>query len=117
MNAGEIYTRNKILDNFKYPLALIQPAQNQKQTKTGCLSKEKLLKLNIGAKVMLRVNIGIHDRLINDQTRNIRHTKFSRGSVCTVYVKFSGDQAGLKIMISSSLGMQNSLLPIEKYEP
>ena len=66
---------------------------------------------------MLKVNIGIHDRLINDQTRNIRHTKFSRGSVCKVCITFSGDQAGLKIMISSSLGRQNSLLSIEKYEP
>ena len=62
---GELYTINakdKILDNWKYPLALIQAAQNQRQTNTGGLAK--LLKLKIGAKVMLTVNIDIQDCLI-----------------------------------------------------
>ena len=66
---GQLYTieaNDKIPDNCKYPLALIQAAQNQKQTNTGDLAK--LLRLKIGAKVMLTVNISIHDRLINGQT-------------------------------------------------
>ena len=37
-------------DNFKYPLALIQAAWNQKQINTGGLAK--FLKLKIGAKIM-----------------------------------------------------------------
>ena len=48
---GELYVievNDKIQDNCKYPLALIQAAQNQKQTNTGGLAK--LLKLKIGAK-------------------------------------------------------------------
>ena len=89
---GEPYTtetNDKIPDNSKYPLALRQAAQNQKQTNTGSL--EKLLKLRIGAKVMLTINIDIQDRLINGQTGNIRHIEFAQGSIRKVYVKFSDE--------------------------
>ena len=44
---GELYTieaDDKIPDNCKYPLATIQAAQNQKQTKTGVLAKFLKLK-------------------------------------------------------------------------
>ena len=61
---GEVYTvevDGKIPGNFKYPLTTIQAAHNQKQTNTGCLTK--LLTLNIGAKVMLTVNLDILDFL------------------------------------------------------
>ena len=87
---GELYTietDDKILDNCKYPLALIETARNQKPTNTGGLAK--LLKLKIGAKVMLTVNIDIQDRLINGQTGNIRHTELAQDTTHEVYVKFS----------------------------
>ena len=57
---GELYTikaNEKIPDNIKYPLVLIQAVQNQKQTNRGGLAK--LLKLKISVKVMLTVNIDI----------------------------------------------------------
>ena len=98
----------------KYPLALIQAPQNQKQTNTGGLVK--LLKLKIGAKVMLIVNIDIQDRLINGQTGIIRHIEFAQGNVCKAYIKFFDEQAGSKVMRSSYLGRQNSWVPIEKCE-
>ena len=63
---GELYTveaDDTVPDKFKYPLAMIEAAQNQKQTNTGGLAK--LLKLKIGAKVMFTVNVDIQDRLIN----------------------------------------------------
>ena len=66
---GELYTiesNDKIPDNCKYPLALIQATHNQKQTNRGCLAK--LPKLKTGAKVMLTVNIGTQGRLISGQT-------------------------------------------------
>ena len=94
---GEIYTieaNDKITDNRKYTLALKQVAQNQKQTNTGGLAM--LLKLKIGAKVMLAVNIDIPYRLINDQTGIIRHIEFAQGSACKVYVKFSDEKDGTK---------------------
>ena len=89
---GEIYTieaNDKIPYNYKYPLALIQAAQNQKQTNTGSLAK--LLKLKIGPKLMLTVNIDIQDRLINGQTGIIRHIGFAQVSACKVYIKFSDE--------------------------
>ena len=85
---GERYTteaNDKLPDNYKYPLALIQAAQNQKQKNTGGLAK--MLKLKIGAKVMVTVNIDIQDRLINGQTGIIRHIEFAQASARKVYVK------------------------------
>ena len=79
---GQLYTKgadDKIPDNCKYPLATIQAAQNKKQTNTGDLPQ--LLKLKIGAKVMLKVNLDIYGRLINSQRGNISHTEFGQGSV------------------------------------
>ena len=115
--ADQFYTIEaieKISDNCKYPLALFQTAQNQKQTNTGGLAK--LLKLKIGAKVMLTVNVDIHDRLINGELVIIRHTEFAQGSVCKVCVKFSDKQASSKAMRSSNLGRQNSWVFIQKCE-
>ena len=105
---GELYiteANGKIPDNCKHPPALIQAVQNQKQTNTGGLVK--LLKLKIGAKVMLTVNIDIQDHLINGQARIIRHIEFAEGSARKVYIKFSDEQAGSKAMRSSYLGRQN----------
>ena len=53
---------------------MILAAQNQKQTNTGGLTK--LLKLKIGAKLMLTVNVDIQDRLIYGQTGNIKDIAF-----------------------------------------
>ena len=86
---GEIYTRevgDKITDNCKYPLAMILAAQNQKQANTAGLAK--LLKLKIGANVMLAVNADIQDRLFNGKTGNVKHIEFARGSIHKVYVSF-----------------------------
>ena len=95
-------------------MVTIQAAQNQKETNTGGL--KKLLNLQIGAKVMLTVHSDMQDRLINGQTGNISYTGFAQGSVQEVYVKFSDKQVGLKGMISSYLGRQNSCVIIEKCE-
>ena len=57
---------------------------------------------------MLTVNIDIKDHLINGQTGIIKHTEFSQGSACRVYVKFSDEQTGSKAMRSSYLGRQNT---------
>ena len=114
---GELYimeVNDKIPDNCKYPLTLIQAAQNQKQTNTASLAK--LVKLKIGAKVMLTVNIDMQDCLINGQIGSIRHIEFAQCSACKVYIKFSDEQAGSKAKRSSYLGRQNSWIPIEKYE-
>ena len=63
---GDLHTiqaNDKIPDNCKYIFAIIQAAQNQKQTNTGGL--RKLLKVKIGAIIMLAVNVDIQHNLIN----------------------------------------------------
>ena len=75
-----------------------------------------MLKLKIGAKVMLIVNLDIQDRLFNDQTGKVSYNEFSQGIVQKVYVKFSDEQVCLKTMRSCYLGRQNSWVPIEKCE-
>ena len=62
-----------------------------------------MLKLKIGAKVMLTVNIDIQDGLINCQTGIITHIEFDVDSNCKVYVKY-----GFKEIRSSYLGRQMS---------
>ena len=114
---GELYTvdaDNKVPDNCKYPLAMIETAQNQKQTNTGGLAK--LLKLKIGAKVMLTVNVDIQDRLTNGQTGNIEHIEFVQGTIRKVYAKFTDEQVGTRAMRSSYFGRQNCWVAIEKCE-
>ena len=113
----ELYTMeadDKIPDNCKYPLPMILATWNQKQTDTGGLAK--LLKLKIGAKVMLTVNVDIQDRLINGQTGNIEHIEYVQGTVHKVYVKFFDEQAGIRAMRSSCLGRQNYWVATEKCE-
>ena len=78
-----------------------------------------MLKLQIGAKVMLTIHTATQDCLINGQTGNIMRIKFTQGRVCKVYVKIFDEQAGLKAMrylCSSYLGSQSSLLPIHTCE-
>ena len=90
--SGKLYTTetyDKIPDNWKYPLTTIQAVQNQKETNTVGLAN--FLKLNIGSKKMLTINLDIQDRLINGQTRNINHNEFTQGSARKVYVKFSDE--------------------------
>ena len=73
-----------------------------------------MLKLKIGAKVIITVNLDTKDSLINDQPGNISHSEFAQSSVPKVYLKLSDEQSGLKAMKSSYLGRQNSWVPIEK---
>ena len=96
---GELYTikaDDKVPDNCKYPLAIIEAAQNQKQTNTWGLAK--LVKLKISAKVMLTVNVDIQDDLINGQTGNIEYIEFVQGTIRKVYVKSSDQQADTRAM-------------------
>lgn len=69
-------------------MTLVQAAQNQKQINTGLA---KLLKLKIGVKVMLTVNIYTQYRLTHGQTGNISYTEFAQDSICEEYVKFSDE--------------------------
>ena len=65
---GKTYTINaidQILTDCKCPETLTSLAQNKKQSETGRLAE--CLELNVGAKVMVIVNVDIQDILINGQ--------------------------------------------------
>ena len=88
-----IQTNEKIPDNYKYNGYSIDNNSNSLESKVyKHRGLPKLLKLKIGEKVMLAVNIDIRDRLINDQTGNNRHIEFAEGSVCKIYVNFMVNQ-------------------------
>ena len=106
------FTNDKIPGNCKHPLALIQAAQNQKETNKGSLVK--VLKLKIGLKVIIAVNIGTQDRPNNGQAGNIRHIAFVQGSVCKMYAKSSDKLASSKAMKQSYLGRQNSIKNVKQ---
>ena len=60
---GEIYSVEAQDRVFQIIASIPHTKENRKQAETGGLAKS--LQLKIGAKVMLRVNIDIQDRLIN----------------------------------------------------
>ena len=73
-----------------------------------------MLKLKIGTKPMLTINVDIQDRLINGQTEKVKHTEFVQGSIHKVYVKFFDGQARLIAVRLPYLGRQNSWIVIGK---
>ena len=84
-----VETNDKIPDNCKYLLVLMQASQNGKQKNTGCFTK--IPKLKAGAKVILKVDIDMQDHLINGQMGIIRHIEFPQGSAHKVYIKLTDD--------------------------
>ena len=114
---GEHYTieaDNKMPDNCKYPLEMILAAQNQKQINLRGLVK--LLKLKIGATVMLTVNVDMQDCIVHGLTGNVKHIEFVQSSIHKVHLKFSDEQAGSRAMRSSFLVRQNCWLALAKCE-
>lgn len=67
-----------------------------------------MLEFKIGAIVMLTGSGEIQDRLINDQTINIRHLELAQGNFPKVYVKFFHEKASLNAVRFTYLSRQNS---------
>ena len=69
---GNLYAikvnNDKIPDNCKYSLALIQANRNQKQTNKGGLTK--FIRLNIGAKVIITVQTKQYSNSTANSTKN-----------------------------------------------
>lgn len=105
----EVY--DKIPYDSRYPLSMIQAIQDQ-ANKGGFA---KLHQLKIDTKVMLTINIDIHDRLINGQMGEISNIELLK-KASKKYVKFSVTQAGLKTMTTIHLMRQNSWVGIGKSE-
>ena len=75
-----------------------------------------MLKLEIGANVMLKVNIGMQDRLINGQTGNISHIEFAEGSVFVKYMQSFKMKSRLKNNDITSFIQTKFLCSYCKYE-
>ena len=95
-----IETYDKILNDCRYPLPIIQAAQNQKQTNTRGLGN--LIHLKIDAKVILTTDINIQGCLINGQVVDFSQIDISQNSVQKINDKFSHPQAGLKCCYNPS---------------
>ena len=93
-------TYDKILNDCRYPLPIIQAAQNQKQTNTRGLGN--LIHLKIDAKVILTTDINIQGCLINGQVVDFSQIDISQNSVQKINDKFSHPQAGLKCCYNPS---------------
>ena len=77
---------------------------------------ESVLKLKIGAEVMLTCNINIEDRLINGLVGKVIRIGHKRNTVKVIYVKFDDQNASLATMQSDIIAWQQHLVPIRKCE-
>ena len=86
-----------ILADCKYPETLISFAQNKKLSETGGLAK--CLELKIGANVMVTVNFGIQDMLINGQVAEVARFEVMKSMAKNVYLKFQDPLLGRKAIL------------------
>ena len=75
-----------------------------------------ILKVKIGAQVMLTSNINIEDRLVNGLVGKVMSIAHEHGTVKIIYVKFNDKNAGLVTMRCDIVAQQQHWVPIQKYE-
>ena len=96
-------------------LSQAEKACQRQPTQTAGLSQ--ILRVKVGARVMLTNNIDIDDRLINGQIGTIFEiTSNCHGQVTQIYIKFDDVNAGTKKMTHDHYAHQNSVVPIEQVE-
>ena len=96
------------------PDTLVQNALNRKQSETGGLAH--ILKIKVGAKVMLTSNIDINDRLINGQIGTVHNIVTRSGTVTKIYISFQDPMAGFIKMSNDPYGRIHNVVSIERTE-
>ena len=92
----------------------LQEIRGRKLSETGNLPF--LLKLKVGASVMLTVNVDIQDRLVNGLVGKVEEFKFVNNKVEVVYVSFDDVISGRLAMFSDAVALQHNWVPIKKIE-
>ena len=114
---GQITSLNAI-DHIPHEVQLsdkqLETIRARKIGETGKLTS--VLKLKMGAQVMLTCNINIEDRLVNGLVGKVMRIGHERNTVKVIYVKFDEQNAGLATMQSDIIARQQHLVSIQIYE-
>ena len=70
---------------------------------------EGILKIKIGAQVMLTSNVNIEDRLVNGLVGTVMKVQYDNENVKVIYICFNDQNAGLATMRSDIIGRKASL--------
>ena len=75
-----------------------------------------VLKLKVGAQVMLTINIDLEDRLTNGLVDKVMYLRYVNDEVKVIYVKFNDQNSGQQAIQSDIFARQRNWLPMQKYE-
>ena len=92
----------------------VEAIREMRLSETGNLAH--LLKLKIGAQIMLTASVNIEDRLVNSLVGKVMQFKVVNNEVTVIYVKFNDTIAGLMTMQSDYLACQQHWVPITKHD-
>ena len=88
--------------------------KKRKLSETGNLAS--LLKLKVGAHIMLTKNIDIDDKLVNGAPGKVMGFQYCNEKVNVVYVEFSDGSVGRNLMESDDISRRNNWVPIKQNE-
>ena len=92
----------------------IESLQKRKLSKTGNLAS--LLKLKVGAQIMLNKNIDIDDKLVNGAPGKVMGFQYCSKKVEVVFIEFNDRSVGRNLMDSDDISRRNNWVPIKRNE-
>ena len=92
----------------------IESLQKRKLSETENLAS--LLKLKVGAQIMLTKNIDIDDKLVNGALGKVMDFQYCNEKADVVYIEFNDGSAGRNLMESNDISRRNNWVPIKRNE-